>query len=74
LLPPPASDWALEVADFWNANIERWTSVSGTPLAQRLGVSGYYVLVLPVQILERPEIFHQVVPIHNPRRRGRRPW
>jgi glucoamylase len=65
LLPPPASDWALELADFWNSNIERWTSVSGTALAKRLGVSGYYVLVLPVQILERPEIFHQVVPIHN---------
>jgi glucoamylase len=65
LLPPPARDWALELADFWNSNIEPWTSVSGTPLAQRLGVRGYYVLVLPVQILERPEIFNQVVPIHN---------
>ena len=65
LLPPPVSDWALELADFWNANVEHWTSVSGTALAKRLGVSGYYVLVLPVQILERPEIFHQVVPIHN---------
>src|SRR5208282_3163935 len=65
LLPPPAGDWALELADFWNSNIERWTSVSGTALAKRLGVSGYYVLVLPVQILERPEIFHQIVPIHN---------
>jgi glucoamylase len=65
LLAPPASDWALELADFWNNNIERWTSVSGTALAKRLGVSGYYVLVLPVQILARPEIVHQVVPIHN---------
>ena len=51
LLPPPASDWALELADFWNNNIERWTAVTGTALAKRLGVSGYYVLVLPVQIL-----------------------
>ena len=65
LLPPPASNWALDLADFWNSNIEHWTSVSGTPLAKRLGVSGYYVLVLPVQILERPQIFHQVIPIHN---------
>jgi glucoamylase len=65
LLPPPARDWALQLADFWNSNIEPWTSVSGTPLAKRLGVRGYYVLVLPVQILERPEISHQVVPIHN---------
>src|SRR6202047_3451914 len=65
LLAPPASDWALELADFWNNNIERWTSVSGTALAKRLGVSGYYVLVLPGQILRRPDIAHQVVPIHN---------
>jgi glucoamylase len=65
LLPPPASDWALELADFWNSNIERWTAVTGTALAERLGVSGYYVLVLPVQILARRESFHQVVPIHN---------
>jgi glucoamylase len=41
LLPPPAADWALELADFWNSNIERWTSVADTPLAQRLGVKGY---------------------------------
>jgi glucoamylase len=65
LLPPSAGDWALELADFWNSNIERWTAVTGTALAKRLGVSGYYVLVLPVQILARRESFHQVVPIHN---------
>ena len=65
LLPPPAADWAVELADFWNRNIERWTSVAGTPLADRLGVKGYYVLVLPGQVLERPDIFRQVIPIHN---------
>ena len=65
LLPPPAADWAVELADFWNRNIERWTAVAGTPLADRLGVKGYYVLVLPGQVLERPDIFRQVIPIHN---------
>jgi hypothetical protein len=50
LLPSPTSDWAVELADFWNSNIERWTSVSGTPLAKQLGVSGYYVPVLPEQV------------------------
>ena len=62
---PPASDWAVELADFWNSNIERWTSVSDTPLAHRLAVTGYYVLVLPEQTLERRDILHAVVPIHN---------
>jgi glucoamylase len=65
LLPPPAADWAVELADFWNNNIERWTAVCGTPLAHRLGVKGYYVLVLPAKTLERPDIFHAVIPIHN---------
>ncbi len=66
LLPTPAADWALELADFWNGNIERWTSVADTPLARRLGVAGYYVLVLPAQAIERrPDIFRQVIPIHN---------
>ena len=65
MLPAPAADWALELADFWNSNIERWTSVTDTPLAQRLGVAGYYVLALPGQVLERRDILRQVIPIHN---------
>jgi glucoamylase len=65
LLRPPASDWALELADFWNSNIERWTSVAGTALAKRLAVPGYYVRILPLQILERPDIIRQVMPIRN---------
>jgi hypothetical protein len=56
---------ALDLADFWNRNAERWTSVTGTALSKRLGVSGYYVPVWPAQIIERPEIFRQVAPIHN---------
>jgi glucoamylase len=65
LLPPPACDWALELADFWNSNIERWTSVAGTALATRLEVPGYYVRVSPAQILERPDIIRRVMPIRN---------
>ena len=65
LLPAPAGDWAIELADFWNANIERWTSVSGTPLARRLGVGSYYVLVMPGRVLEQRDIWRAVVPIHN---------
>jgi glucoamylase len=65
LLPAPGSGWALELADFWNSNIERWTSVVGTALAKRLGVPGYYVRVLPAQILEHPDIIRQIMPIRN---------
>ena len=65
LLPAPAGGWAIELADFWNANIEHWTSVSGTPLACRLGVEGYYVLVLPGSALDHRNMFRAVIPIHN---------
>ena len=65
LLPSPAAEWATEIGDFWNSNIERWTSVSDTPLAQRLGVKGYYVLVLPGRALEHRDVFRAIIPIHN---------
>jgi GH15 family glucan-1,4-alpha-glucosidase len=32
-----------ETADAWNASIERWIYVTGTALAQQVGVDGYYV-------------------------------
>jgi glucoamylase len=65
LLLPPASEWACELADFWNANIERWTAVTGTALASRIGVSGYYVRVAPAQVLDDPGILRHVIPIRN---------
>lgn len=36
-----------ETADYWNASLERWTYVRGTPLAEQLGVEGYYVRIAP---------------------------
>jgi glucoamylase len=65
LLSPPAADWALDLADFWNSNIERWTAVTGTELAQHLGVSGYYVRVAPPAIVADPGELRHVVPIRN---------
>jgi glucoamylase len=64
-LPPPACDWALDLADFWNASVERWTAAMGSPLAQRLGVPGYYVRVSPRNVLDDPGELRHVVPIKN---------
>jgi len=36
-----------ETADTWNENIERWTYVTGTELAKKVGVKGYYVRIAP---------------------------
>ena len=65
LLPPPARDWALELADFWNAEIESWTTVADTELARRFGVPGYYVRVAPNRILADQGASIAVVPIRN---------
>jgi glucoamylase len=46
-LDEPARRFALELADYWNARIEDWTSVYHTGLACRAGVSGYYVRIAP---------------------------
>ncbi len=34
-------------ADAWNDNVERWTYATGTDLAQKLGIEGYYVRIAP---------------------------
>jgi glucoamylase len=65
LLPAPAADWALELADFWNANIENWLTVSGTDLAKQFDVPGYYVRVAPPEILSQADASHLIVPIRN---------
>lgn len=41
------SRFLLESADSINSNIERWTYTTGTDLAKRLGVEGYYVRIAP---------------------------
>jgi glucoamylase len=40
-------DYALSLADCWNERIEEWTYVQGTDLAQRHGVTGYYIRISP---------------------------
>jgi glucoamylase len=41
-----------ETADAWNAAIESWLYVIGTDLAQRVGVEGYYVRIVPPALVE----------------------
>jgi len=67
LLPSPEADWALALADFWNAHIEAWLTVSGTELARQYGVPGYYVRVAPPDILAQAGATHTNVPIRNRR-------
>jgi len=43
-----AAVFLRETADNWCDSIEYWTYVEDTPLARRIGVSGYYILAAPV--------------------------
>lgn len=42
-----AARYLRETADAWNESIERWTYVTSTELARRVGVEGYYVRIAP---------------------------
>ncbi len=42
---PQLATYLRETADSWNASIERWTYVTGSDLANFVGVEGYYVRI-----------------------------
>lgn len=54
-----------ETADAWNANIERWTYVTGTELARQTGVEGYYVRIAPPEVADAASPVGGFVPIKN---------
>ncbi len=41
------AQYLRETADSWNDSVESWTYVTGTRLAARCGVDGYYVRITP---------------------------
>jgi glucoamylase len=65
LLKPAQRDFALALADYWNARIEDWTAVYDTPLARRLGVRGYYVRVAPARAATDQRALMDTLPIKN---------
>ena len=54
-----------ETADLWNSSIERWTYVTGTDLARRIGVDGYYVRIAPPDAGDAASPARGFVPIKN---------
>lgn len=64
-LEPHSRDTALALADYWNANIEQWTSVTDTDLQKKHHVRGYYVRVSPVQTLADNHSLKHILPIKN---------
>ncbi len=43
--------FALQLADNWNARLDEWTVARDTALARELGVSGYYIRTSPADAL-----------------------
>lgn len=62
---PAVAAYLRETADAWNASIERWTYVTGTDLASKLGVEGYYVRIAPPEVAEATSPASGFVPIKN---------
>jgi glucoamylase len=64
-LAPKAREWALELADFWNANIERWTTAANPEFCARFGVERYYIRTAPLEILLADEAMQDPIPVGN---------
>jgi glucoamylase len=62
---PDIAAYLRETADVWNAGIERWTYVTGSELAQQVGVDGYYVRIAPPDEAEAASLTDGYVPIKN---------
>jgi glucoamylase len=54
-----------EKADEWNECIERWTYVTDTELARKVGVEGYYVRISPPEVSEAASPSEGFVAIKN---------
>jgi glucoamylase len=49
---PKMAKFLRETADCWNSQIEDWTYVRDTDLANRVGVEGYYLRIAPDDLLQ----------------------
>lgn len=66
-LPSAQEAFVLELADYWNARLDDWTSVRGSPLDRRLGIGGHYLRGTPPEALRDASALARVAPIKNRR-------
>jgi glucoamylase len=62
---PAIAAYLRETADAWNDNIEQWVYVTGSGLAKRHGVDGYYVRIAPPEEADAASPHQGFVPIKN---------
>jgi len=59
------ANYARDLADTWNENIERWTYSRDGDLARQIGVDGYYVRIAPPEEDCAASLTEGFVPIKN---------
>jgi glucoamylase len=62
---PRLARFLRETADSWNDQIESWTYVTDTDIAQRVGVDGYYVRIAPPDVCDAASPASGFVAIKN---------
>jgi len=62
---PGQAIYLRETADLWNSLIERWIYATNTPLANELGIGGYYVRIAPPEVADAASPIDGFVPIKN---------
>ncbi len=60
-----SASFLRDIADSWNSNIEKWTYASGSDLANKIGVEGYYVRISAQEVADASSPTGGFVPIKN---------
>ncbi|MEB4593009.1 glycoside hydrolase family 15 protein [Candidatus Thiothrix sp. Deng01] len=64
-LPVADEGFALELADFWNAQLDNWAAVRNTEFAHAHGVDAYYPRIIPAEVLTDDSALVRAMPIKN---------
>ncbi len=59
------ANYCREMADEWNSNIEKWTYITGTTLARKANVDGYYIRINPFYNISAEELGGNFIDLKN---------
>jgi glucoamylase len=57
--------YLIELADYWNSNIEKWTYIKNSEISNKLNIEGYYVRISPPDRADATSPINGFVPIKN---------
>lgn len=59
------ANYLRQTADTWNFNIDQWTYATGTELARKVGVAGYYVRLAPPEVIRTGSVLNMSLKVKN---------